>query len=93
MTNAIKKLIEKSGLQICPSCGGEGEVGYFCGHEITVSCYMCAGNGIILSTKKQKHSKKCTICNGRNGGCGGCNGHPKGLIEWESYELFDADAK
>lgn len=88
MTAAIKKLILSKGLLICPSCNGEGEVGYFCGHETTIDCWDCDGNGIIRSKKKQKHSKKCPICDGRKGGCGGCNFHPKGLIEWKSYELI-----
>lgn len=88
MTDAIKSVIEKAGLLICPFCEGEGEVGYFCGHETTTECRMCGGNGIIRSTKKQKHSKKRNICNGNKGGCGGCNFHPKGLIVWTSYELF-----
>lgn len=87
MTPAIKKVIKQSGLLICPSCDGDGEIGYFCGHETTRRCYMCEGNGVIRSLEKQKHNKKCDICKGRNGGCGGCNSHPKGLIEWESYQL------
>jgi hypothetical protein len=93
MTDTIKSIIKAGGLLICPACDGEGEVGYFCGHETTTLCYLCAGHGVIRSTKKQKHSKKCNICHGRKGGCGGCNSHPKGLIEWESYELFDANTK
>jgi len=88
MTNAIKKLILSKGFLICPSCNGEGEIGYFCGHESTTNCYYCAGNGIIRSLKKEKQSKKCGICEGSDGGCGGCNSNPKGLIEWESYELI-----
>jgi len=88
MTSAIKKLILSKGFLICPSCDGEGEIGYFCGHESTTNCYYCAGNGIIRSLNKQKQNEKCTICKGRNGGCGGCNFNAKGLIEWESYELI-----
>lgn len=88
MTDAIKEIILNSGFLVCPSCNGEGEVGYFCGHEISVTCKWCDGHGVIKSTKKQKRSKKCDICNGRRGGCGGCNNHPKGLIEWETYELY-----
>jgi hypothetical protein len=88
MTSAIKNLIASSGLLVCPSCNGEGEIGYFCGHESSTNCYLCDGNGIIRSLKKQKQSKKCDICEGEDGGCGGCNSNPKGLIEWESYELL-----
>lgn len=91
MTNAIKKIIESGGLLVCPSCDGEGEIGYFCGHESTTTCYKCEGDGVVFSTKRQKRSKKCQICSGRKGGCGGCNFHIKGLIEWESYELFDLE--
>lgn len=89
MTNAIKKIIESIGLMICPSCDGEGEVGYFCGHESIRGCRMCASKGVIKSTKKQKHSKKCDLCDGRKGGCGYCDDHPDGLIEWETYELIE----
>jgi hypothetical protein len=88
MTKELKKFVEAHGALGCPSCEGEGKIGYFCGHEITKDCSMCAGKGIIVSLKTQKQSKKCCICNGRDGGCGGCNSHPKGLIEWESYELI-----
>jgi len=88
MTKELKKFVEAHGALVCPSCEGEGKIGYFCGHEITKDCSMCAGKGIIVSLKTQKQSKKCCICNGRDGGCGGCNSHPKGLIEWESYELI-----
>lgn len=89
MTTAIKDLCKSQGFLICPSCDGEGEVGYFCGHESSSICYKCAGHGIIKSLKKVKRSKDCIICNGRTGGCGGCNFNPKGLIEWESYELYE----
>jgi hypothetical protein len=88
MTEDLKKFVESHGALVCPICKGEGEIGYFCGHEITENCSMCAGKGIIASLKTQKQSKKCRICNGRDGGCGGCNSNPKGLIEWESYELI-----
>lgn len=88
MTSAVKNLITLNGLLVCPSCSGEGEIGYFCGHDSTANCYLCDGNGIIRSLNKQKQSKKCIICDGREGGCGGCNSNPKGLIEWESYELL-----
>jgi len=87
MTSTIKKLIDSQGLLMCPMCDGEGEVGYFCGHETTTYCYHCGGKGIIRSLNKQKQSKVCIICHGRNGGCGGCNSDPEGLIKWESYEL------
>lgn len=73
---------------ICPSCEGEGEIGYFCGHETTSHCYDCQGRGIIRSLKKQKHKKDCMICNGRKGGCGGCNFNANGWQEWESYEVL-----
>ena len=89
MTKAIRTVIEKNKLLVCPSCDGEGEVGYFCGHETTTECRWCGGKGVIRSTKRQKQSKECDICNGRKGGCGGCNHHPQGLIEWESFELLD----
>jgi len=85
MTDAVRSIIKASGLLICPSCDGEGETGYFCGHETTTTCYMCAGNGVIRSTQKQRHRKTCSICGGR-GGPGCCNN--KGFHEWESYELF-----
>ncbi len=88
MTKTIKIIIEESGFLVCPACDGYGEVGYFCGHEKTTDCYMCNGHGVVRSLKKQRHAKKCNICNGSKGGCGGCNSHPKGLIEWESYELY-----
>lgn len=88
MTREIKELIKSQGLLICPSCNGEGEFSSFCGHETTESCYDCGGKGIIRSLKKQKHQKDCIICQARIGGCGGCNFHPKGLIEWESYETI-----
>jgi DnaJ-class molecular chaperone len=87
MTSAIKNLIEKANnLLICPSCRGEGEVDYFCGHYTTTSCEMCAGNGIIKSLKKQKHQEVCIICRGK-GGPGCCDN--RGFQEWESYELFE----
>ena len=88
MTPAIKKLISSQGMMICPSCGGEGEYESFCGHYTTESCRWCGGQGVIRSSNKQKQSKNCVICNGRKGGCGGCNNHPKGLVEWETYELL-----
>lgn len=88
MTKEIRNFIESNGILICPSCEGEGEIGDFCGHESTRKCYFCAGKGIIRSLNTQKQSKKCGICCGREGGCGGCNHHPKGFIEWESYELL-----
>jgi len=48
MTSAIKNLIEEANkLLVCPSCRGQGEVEYFCGHYTTTSCSMCAGNGFI----------------------------------------------
>lgn len=89
MTRTIRNIVEALGLQICPTCDGEGEIGYFCGHETTTNCYMCDSAGVIRSQTKVKRSKKCDICHGRKGGCGSCNSNPKGLIEWESYELFE----
>jgi len=86
MTETIKRIIESIELRICPSCHGEGEIGYFCGHESTTNCYMCDGKGVIKSLKKQKHRRTCSICDGR-GGLGCCN--KKGFHEWESYELLD----
>ena len=86
MTSIIKNLIKANNLLICPSCEGEGEVEYFCGHYTTASCSMCAGNGIIKSLNKQKHKKVCNICQGR-GGLGCCD--KKGFQEWESYELIE----
>ena len=88
MTPAIKNLITSQGLLICPACDGEGEIGYFCGHESTSHCYRCDGQGIIKSLNEQKQQKKCIICNGRKGGCGGCNFNANGCQEWESYELI-----
>lgn len=85
MTTKIKQVIESSGFAICPACGGEGDVGYFCGHETTETCHMCAGNGIVRSLKKQKHRKTCSICGGM-GGLGCCK--HKGYHEWQSYELI-----
>ena len=85
MTDSIRKLIESNGLLMCPSCDGEGEVGYFCGHETTENCYMCGGQGIIRSLKKKRHRKTCSICRGE-GGPGCCDN--KGFQEWESYELI-----
>lgn len=93
MTETIKSIIKARGLLICPACDGEGELNYFCGHNINTLCYMCAGHGVIRSTKKQKYSKKCEICKGRKGGCGGCNNNPKGVIKWESYELFEGSTE
>lgn len=91
MTEKIKEFIKSHGALVCPSCEGEGELLFFGGrHNIysLTECIDCAGNGLVASLKKQKQSKKCNICNGRDGGCGGCNSHPKGLIEWETYELL-----
>lgn len=86
MTSAIKEFIKSQNLLVCPACEGEGEIGYFCGHETTTNCYHCGGNGIIRSLKKVKQRKKCSICQGR-GGRGCCEG--KGYHEWDSYELVD----
>jgi tRNA-binding EMAP/Myf-like protein len=88
MTSEIREFIKSQGMLICPSCEGEGEIGYFCGHETTSHCYDCQGRGIIRSLKKQKHKKDCMICNGRKGGCGGCNFNANGWQEWESYEVL-----
>lgn len=88
MTPKIRQFLESQGNIICPNCNGEGEYETFCGHYTSETCYMCQGAGMVRSLNKQKHSKKCIICHGRKGGCGGCNNHPKGLIEWESYELL-----
>lgn len=85
MTSEIKDFIKSHGMLICPSCDGEGEVGYFCGHETTSMCYDCGGKGIIRSLNKQKHRKECVICKGQ-GGLGCCKN--KGYHEWESYELY-----
>ena len=90
MTETIKKLILSQGLLICPICKGDGEVGYFCGHETTVDCYHCDSRGIIRSLNKQKHTKQCIICKG-GGGLGCCDN--KGFQEWESYELYTPDHK
>lgn len=84
MTSTIKSLIRSAGMQVCPACSGEGEVGYFCGHEITTDCIMCNGHGVVRSLKKQNHLKPCEICEGRGGGC--CD--KKGYQKWETYELF-----
>jgi DnaJ-class molecular chaperone len=85
MTDTIRKAILSSGFLICPSCDGEGEIGYFCGHESSSTCYFCAGHGMIRSLKKVKQRRECYICQGK--GClGGCDN--KGYHEWESYELI-----
>jgi hypothetical protein len=86
MTNAIKQVIANSGLLICPTCNGEGEIGYFCGHETTSTCYDCQGNGIVKSLNKQKQRYSCRICNGR-GGPGCCDN--KGFREFETWELIN----
>lgn len=88
MTSEIKNYIKSQGHLVCPSCDGEGEVGYFCGHESTTRCSDCMGRGILKSLKKQKQSKECSICRGKKGGCGGCNFSANGSHEWESYELI-----
>jgi DnaJ-class molecular chaperone len=88
MTSAIKNLIKTNNLLICPSCKGQGEVEYFCGHYTTTSCSMCTGNGIIKSLNIQKNKKVCDICLGR-GGLVCCKN--KGFYEWESYELIEKD--
>jgi len=85
MTRFIKDFIKSQNLLVCPSCDGEGEVGYFCGHESTTNCYHCDGNGMIRSLKKVKQRKECRICEGK-GGLGCCDN--KGYHEWESYELL-----
>jgi hypothetical protein len=85
MTLTIKSIVESAGFLICPYCEGNGEIGYFCGHESSTNCYMCAGEGVVKSLNKQKHKKTCTICSGR-GGLGCCN--KKGFREWETFELI-----
>jgi hypothetical protein len=47
MNKTIKKLIENTGFMVCHSCEGEGEVGYFCGHDTTATCDVCVGKGVI----------------------------------------------
>lgn len=85
MNKIIQKIVEESGMLICPACEGEGEVDYWCGHDSTTACIMCAGKGVVRSLKKQKHIKVCHICKGR-GGPGCCKN--KGFHEWESYRLY-----
>lgn len=85
MTPTIQRIIESTGHLICPRCNGEGEVGYFCGHESTTMCQMCNGEGVVRSLNKQTHRATCPICNGR-GGIGCCKS--RGYHEWESYELI-----
>jgi DnaJ-class molecular chaperone len=87
MTRFIKDFIKSQNLLVCLACDGEGEVGYFCGHDITTKCYHCDGNGIIRSLKKEKHRRECSICKGK-GGLGCCDN--KGYLKWESYELVDS---
>ena len=82
MTPEIRRIVKNAGYLICPSCDGEGEVGYFCGHETTTTCHWCGGKGAVRSLVKQKNREPCRICDGRGGL--GCCGH-KGYIEWESY--------
>jgi hypothetical protein len=88
MTKEIKNFIKSQGLLICPTCEGDGDYEIFCGHYTSTTCSNCQGKGIIKSLNREKHQKKCSICNGREGGCGGCDRHPKGLIEWESFEIY-----
>jgi hypothetical protein len=85
MTSTIKSIVESAGFLICPHCEGNGEIGYFCGHESYTNCYMCAGEGVVKSLNKQKHRKTCSICSGR-GGLGCCD--KKGFREWETFELI-----
>jgi len=84
MTDTIKQIVESAGYLICPTCEGEGEVGYFCGHETTVTCKDCDGHGAVRSLARQTHRRTCHICKGR-GGPGCCKN--RGYQEWESYEL------
>lgn len=47
MTEEIKTIImEHTLFEISDHCRGEGKVGYFCGHETTVTCPTCSGTGL-----------------------------------------------
>lgn len=61
MTNKIQQLIKSSGFILCPVCNGEGEVGYFCGHDSSAVCEMCNGDGIVRSLKKQVYNEDSRI--------------------------------
>lgn len=54
MTPFIKKILATQNLIVCPSCLGEGEIDYFCGHMSTTKCINCGGNGVVESLKKKK---------------------------------------
>ena len=58
MTKEIKKLITSNGMLVCPACDGEGEVGYFAGHETTINCSMCGGHGMIAAQSKETENKE-----------------------------------
>jgi DnaJ-class molecular chaperone len=88
MTQEIRDFLKQHGALVCPTCDGEGEYNTFSGHYHSNNCSSCSGKGLVKSLNSQKHQKQCDICKGREGGCGGCNKHPKGLIEWESYEIY-----
>lgn len=47
MTEAIRDVINESGFSVCKTCNGDGEHGYFCGHETIVECADCNGSGIV----------------------------------------------
>lgn len=48
MTSEIKDLIEsETDYKVCPTCDGEGEVSYFCGHYTETICSKCGGTGLI----------------------------------------------
>jgi len=56
-----ESIVESAGFLICPYCEGNGKIGYFCGHESSTNCYMCAGGGVVKSLNKQKHRKTCEL--------------------------------
>jgi DnaJ-class molecular chaperone len=90
MTKEIRDFLKRYGALECPACDGNGEYDVFSGHHHSETCSECAGKGLVKSLNRQQNQKKCVICNGRARGCGGCDHHPKGMIEWGSYEIFKA---
>lgn len=47
MTEAIMNVVKEGGFSICETCNGEGEHGYFCGHETIAECDDCCGSGLV----------------------------------------------
>jgi DnaJ-class molecular chaperone len=34
-------------INVCPYCGGNGEIVTLCGHDVTEFCHLCGGKGYI----------------------------------------------